>query len=385
MFFAFVVGSIMLSGCSKIKNAYYETTISVGTISGDNTYNSFGIFNSKDGIVYYTDPESTIRTPICTKPNCDHQGISPSNPYPSCNAYFSTFVNCSAIVGENFYCVCTPEDKGFFSKEFIKADKDGSNRKVIYKTDDICYFGSGIYEGGYLIYTYYNQEDRNGNKLEKNQIGIIILSLETDEIKRVDLSPAYNGKILTANVVEGNIYYMISYNTEDITKYDYDYIVTEEGQKLLKKISKNEIWRYDISTGQINLYDSCTDNVSSYRLGFGHILKGYKDDQEFEITDLKNQKVNKLIGVDYSKTSALLFDEGVLFPQDGRVDIWRYGNSSVEKIGEYNEDFLSIIWVSDKWVYALHKTSEGYKNTTCKRDEFMAGQFNLRDVDLYTE
>ena len=127
------------------------------------------------------------------------------------------------------------------------------------------------------------------------------------------------------------------------------------------------------------------DNVSSYRLGFGHVLKGYKDDQEFEITDLKNQKVNKLIGVDYSKTSALLFDEGVLFTQDGRVDIWRYGNSSVEKIGEYNEDLLSIIWVSDKWVYALHKTSEGYKNTTCKRDEFMAGQFNLRDVDLYTE
>ena len=53
---------ILLSACNK-KLEEFDTTISIGTIAGDETYNDMGVFNSEDGIVYYCDPNTGIRTP----------------------------------------------------------------------------------------------------------------------------------------------------------------------------------------------------------------------------------------------------------------------------------------------------------------------------------
>ena len=383
-FLVYIILSVvlLLTACNK-KIDEFDTTISIGTIAGDETYNDMGVFNSEDGIVYYCDPNTGIRTPICTKINCDHQGISPTNPSPECDAYFSTFVNCTAIVGDSFYCVTCPEDQGFYNKEFIKSDKNGTNRKVLYKTDSVSIFSSGIYEDGYLVYSYYNQDDKDGNRLEKNQIGMIIINLQNEEVTRIELQDSYSGKILTANVDDGKVYYMLSYNTENISDYDYDYIVSDEGKEKLKDISRIEIWKYDMESGEKSLFDTKGEDATEYCLGFGYLLKGYENNDKIEMTELKTGKKIMINNTGINSVNICMFDDGVLFSHDGMIQMCRYGTDHLENIGSYPEKHLSISWVSDNWVYGARETANGFQNCVCAKKDFMSGHFNWKELSLF--
>ena len=378
MFLAIIQFSI---GCSHKAESNYGTTISMGGFGSDDTYNDLGVFNAERGIINYCDPETGIRTPICTKVNCDHQGMSPSNPSPSCDAYFTTFINCIAIIGDHLYAVCSPEDEGLFVKEFIKSDRDGTNRKILYRAEDICYFGSGIYENGYFVYSFYNQEDKNGNKLEKNKLGMIIINLETEEVKRVNLDDAYDGKILTANVSGDNIYYMLSYVIENLSMYDYDYISSPDGQEKLRNASMIEIWRYDLKNDITDLVDNRTSDNTSYRLGFGHILKGYDEDRKQELTDLATGTIIRIDGEDFNNANVVMFDEGILFNKNGRIRLWRYGKEYLENIGEYKET-LYVKWVTDRWVYGTVFTNERSIACVWSREEFFSGNMKWRELNM---
>ena len=70
MFLAIILFSI---GCSHKAESNYGTTISMGGFGSDDTYNDLGVFNAERGIINYCDPETGIRTPICTKVNCDQK------------------------------------------------------------------------------------------------------------------------------------------------------------------------------------------------------------------------------------------------------------------------------------------------------------------------
>ena len=385
LFGSILLITIILTGCSTKNDNHFMTTVSMGSMGGDNTYNDYGVFNAENGIVYYCDPENGTRTPICTKINCEHQGISQTNPFPECNAYFSTFVNCTAVLGDSFYCVKTPENEGLFIKEFIKSDVDGTNRKVLYRADDICYFGSGRYEAGYFVYTFYNQEDKDGNKLEKNQIGMVILNLATDEIKRIDIEDAYSGKILTTNINDGYIYYMLSYNSEDLSKYDYNYIVSEEGKEKLKDISKIEVWKINIENGEKSIYDISTEDMSSYRLDYGYLMKGYDGDKTFEFTELSTGKKYYINDDNIQGANIMMCDQGVLITKDGTVRLYKYGAYQIEKIGEYEEDYLGIQWVTDNWVYVLRETGGSYRYSVCPRKDFFNGDLKWKDLNLHGE
>ena len=373
---------VLCAGCNHKVESNYGTTISMGGFGSDNTYNDFGVFNAERGIIYYCDPETGIRTPICTNVNCDHQGMSPSNPSPSCDAYFTTFINCIAIIGDHLYAVCSPEDEGLFVKEFIKSDRDGTNRKILYRAEDICYFGSGIYENGYFVYSFYNQEDKNGNKLEKNKLGMIIINLETEEVKRVNLEDAYDGKILTSNVFGDDIYYMLSYVTENLSMYDYDFMTSQEGIEKLRNAARVEIWKYNLKNSKTDLVDIRTGDNSSYWLGFGHILKGFDEDRKLELTDLKTGTINRIDGEDFSYANVAMFDEGILFSKDGQVKLWRYGIARLENIGTYKEKSLGVNWVTDRWVYGTVFTDEGGIKCVWPREEFFSGNMKWEALKL---
>ena len=381
VFLLFII-IFFLFGCSYKEECHNASTISIGGPGSDDTYNNFGVFNAERGIIYYCDPEIGIRTPICTKINCDHQGISPSNPSPNCDAYFTTFINCIAVFGDHLYAVCSPEDEGLFVKEFIKSDKDGTNRKILYKAEDICYFGSGIYENGYFVYSFYNKEDINGNKLEKNKIGLIIMNLETEEVKRVDLSDACDGKILTANVIKKDIYYMLSYVTENLSMYDYDFVTSQEGIEKFRNSSRAEIWKYNLESGITSFVDSRTFDNTSYRLGFGHILKGYDEDKKFELIDLTNNRMLSIVVENYNSANVAMFDDGILFIKNGHIKLWRYGTEHLEKIGEYKEKSLHINWVTDRWVYGTVFTNDGGLTCVWPKEEFMSGNMKWEKLIL---
>lgn len=385
LFGSVILVAIIMTGCSSKKDDHFMTTVSRGTMAGDDTYNDYGVFNAENGIVYYCDPETGTRTPICTKINCEHQGISLTNPFPECNAYFSTFVNCTAVIGDSFYCVVTPENESFFIKEFIKSDVDGTNRKILYRAEDISCFGSGRYEAGYFVYTFYNQEDKDGNELEKNQIGMVILNLATDEIKRIDIDDAYNGKILTTIINDGYIYYMLSYNSEGLSKYDYDYIASPEGKEKLKEISKVEVWKLNMESGERSIYDTGTEDMSSYKLDFGYLMKGYNGDRTFEFTELSTGKKYNISDDNILGASIVMFDQGVLIAKDGIIRLYEYGADKIEKIGGYEEQFLGIQWVSDNWVYGLRETAGRYRNSVCPREDFFDGNINWKDINLHGE
>jgi hypothetical protein len=373
---------LLCVGCSHKAESNYGTTISIGGFGSDNTYNDFGVFNAESGIVHFCDPETGLRTPICTKINCDHQGKSLSNPSPSCDAYFTTFINCIAVVGDHLYAVCSPEDEGLFVKEFIKSDRDGTNRKVLYRAEDICYFGSGIYENGYFVYSFYNQEDNNGNKLEKNKLGMIIINLDAEEVTRVNLEDAYEGKILTANVFGDDIYYMLSYVVEDLSMYDYDFMTSQEGIEKLRNASRVEIWKYNLKNGNTDLVDIRTSDNSSYWLGFGHILKGYDEDRKLELTDLKTGTVIWIDGEDLSYANVAMFDEGILFSKNGQIKLLRYGAEHLENIGSYKEKSLGVNWVTDRWVYGTVFTDDGGIKCVWPREEFFSGNMKWKVLNL---
>ena len=378
-----MIAIVMLSACTVNKNEEFLTTISIGTIGSDETYNDNGIIVVSRGIAYYIDPATGIKMPICTKINCNHNGRSPANPSPTCNAYLSEYVNCAAFMGNNLYYVSCPDDKGLFIKEFYKANKDGTNRRLLYRAEEAEIYSSGIYEEGYLIYAYYNDESQDGKKLDKNKIGILVLNLENESMKKVEIADRYSGKVLISTIKDGYLYYMLSYYYEDLKDYGYDYLASEEGAEKLREILRLEVWRYNIETEENELIDLYRDDESSYRLGFGHLIKGVEDDKRFEMIELSSGEKNCLYCEEISGMNVVLTEEGVLFTGKGEICIWKYGTDCLEQLGSYDiATGISVYWVTKTWVYGRLYSNGSVKDYCCLREEFMQGILNLKTLNI---
>jgi hypothetical protein len=340
------------------------------------TYCNSGVLYTHRGIVYLFEPVTSGAMPICTRINCTHQGKSPQNPHPSCDAYLGEVAGYTAIIGDYLYYVSRPDEAtgsaGLFEKEFCRADKDGTNRKVLYRADDISVSTMGKYENGYFLYGYYNQENINGDPLDKEEVGICVLNLKTENIQQIRLGAYYNGRIGGMTVVDDDLYYRILYCKESLKEYDFAFLSDPTNAEYLNSIFRLEIWKYNLETGEKELYYSGNSEQSVLGLGYGYMYYSDNKDTEQVVKDLKNGKEYRI--KEPIKNTPLISRDGIYLTGDGMVKYWQYKTEMVEEIGTYSENEEMILqWISKDYVYANVFFESGYKTVYYKRDEFMKG------------
>ena len=391
----FYIGVFLLiflsSSCSEqnIDTEYFDNIIVYGTNAEDDVYSDVGILNTLNGIVYLFDPVSGIRAPLCTKVNCKHEGKTLANQYPTCDAYLSFWVNETAIVGDYLYYAVCPEDenlniKDMFIKEFYRADKNGKNRKLLYRTEDAQNFLFGFYENGYMAYSYANNENRDREVLKKNTFGIILIDLKSEETIHIRYEKEfYSGQVLFATITDEYIYYALCYFTEDIKQYSFDFISDPVNKDYMSKIYKAEIWRYNIESGEQEKYMEL-DPTKHFIVGRGHIV--YKDSDEMGIT-LKNLVTNEehnIRGENFQKLYGSFNDMGFVFTVNGKIRLWRFGAKMPEELGTYNEkENLHITIITQNWVYAsTYDDEKGHKELYCPRTDFLFWQYDWQEADI---
>jgi hypothetical protein len=386
MFFLLASLIVVLPGCTKeSQNLKFEDAYGEDGEGVLGTFCNAGVLYSHKGITYLFNPDTEMIAPICTRINCSHQGKSPQNPHPSCDAYLGEIAGYTAIIGDYLYYVSRPDEAtgsaGMFEKEFCRADKDGTNRTILYKADDISFSTIGKYENGYFLYGYYNQEYTNGEPREKDEVGMCVLNLETEEMTQIKLEDLYGGRIGGMTVVEDSLYYRVSYNTESLKGYDFAFFTDPANEEFLNSVSRIEIWKYNLKTGEKDLYYSGSREQSVMGLGYGYLYYSDNQDTEQVVKNLKTGKEYRVI--ESVRNTPFISGEGIYLPGDGKIKLWKYETENVEEIGSYpdNEEMI-IQWISKDYVYAIVFYENGYKTMYYDRDEFMKGHFTGREYTV---
>lgn len=391
LFILIVICVLCSSGCeTRNITPDFEDSISMDDHGVFGTFNDNGVFFTRNGIVYIFDPISKISTPLCSKVNCDHRGASPDNSNPTCDAYLGQSVGYSAIIGDTLYYVAVPDDvngsKGMFVKDFCKAEKNGTKRKRIYRADDILFGTYGRYENGYFLYAYYNEENEKGEELDKTEVGMCVLNLETEEMLRIRPGNWYGARIWGMTILDDVLYYGLYYNTESLKKIDYSFLTDTNNKDFLTEIGKTEVWKYDLNTGYSERCFEHKTGINQVYIGYGYIYYSYDKNREHVLKELSTNKeyhITREVNI-----APFIFDEGLLFLDDGEIEIWRYGKESTEKIGSIPKDeTVCIQWITKRWVYALAFNDNCHKTVFCRREDFMKGNidWNEYDIDSSTE
>ncbi|MBR3579620.1 MAG: hypothetical protein IKO54_00190 [Lachnospiraceae bacterium] len=375
-----VIFAGLLNGCAKADSKPSDAIIVYGAMGTTTTYSDLGVFENERGILYYFDPVTGIRAPLCSKVNCKHEGYGSTNPHPTCDAFFAEMYNSSAIVRDHLYYVAGEEGNELFVKGFYRADKDGTNRKLLYRAENTEIFTLGTYEDNYFIYLYYNQEDQNGLPLEKIRLGMILLDLETEEITDVDFGDTYGGRLLAATVKDDKVYIYESYFTEDISKIDFGGLSAWEREDYNNSFLKEEIWEYNIKTGEKRKYCEIPSDSTFCMIAYGHMFTCY--DNRMILQELGNDTVYEIAGVSCEGYSKCLFDSGVLFSGNGKVLLWENGTRELKEIGTYDpENRIYLTWVTPHWVYGNIFGTAGNDLVCFPREEFMKGSFEYKVMD----
>ena len=380
-----ILGCIIISCSKEPEPVIKEDAYGVDGEGLFGTYCNSGVLYMHRGIVYLFEPVTGTAMPICTRINCSHQGKSPQNPNPDCDAYLGELTGYTAIIGDHLYYVTKPDDThgsaGLFEKNFCRADKDGTNRKVLYQADDISISTMGKYENGYFLFGYYNQEDINGEPIDKEEVGICVLDLKTEDLQQIRLGAYYNGRIGGMTVVDDELYYKIIYYTESLKGYDFSFLSDPANKEYFNSIFRSEIWKYNLKTGEKVLYYCGDPEQSVLGLGYGYMY--YSDNKDTEQV-VKNLKTGKEYRVTESvRNTPFISREGIYLLGDGKIKLWKYETENVEEIGSYpdNEEMI-IQWISKDYVYAIVFYENGYKTMYYDRDEFMKGHFTGREYTV---
>ena len=274
------------------------------------------------------------------------------------------------------------KEGSLFIKEMYVSDVNGTQRKLLFSADDIEFSCIGRYENGYFLYGYYNSEDVTGEKLENDRSGMIVLDLKTEAIKRIDIDNGYGCHVWAMTIRDGCLYYGISYTAEDLSGYDYGDLTDADLADKLSRSMKNEIWRYNLEDESSELLFEVSGWLPRLALSYAHLYYSY-DNKEHIVRNLEDGKECRLQREDVYM-SPFMYSDGIVFTDNGEIEIWRYGTETAEKIGDFIPDGdISIVWITEKWVYAdVFNSKEGYKMVYCSREKFMKGDFEWHEYNI---
>ncbi len=378
--------AMFFCGCENMSISSFDNTIIPDRSGNSEAFNDVGIFFNKKGVVYMLDPSTGISAPLCSKVNCDHRGKTRDNTDPTCDAYFAEALGYSAIVGSKLYClVKTPDgSRSYFTKEFYSADKNGTNRKLLFRADDIQFGTHGSYENGYFLYGYYNTETPNGEELDKEEIGMCIVNLETEELTRIHINDKYSGTIWGMTICDGKLYYGLSYRTVDLKEYDYDYFSDHEHIDTFNELYMYEVRKYDFETGETETVFT-TKTIPKLFIGYGYLYYS-QDGKEHVVRELTTGR-EFCIGFENEKNPNAIFSDGILFIDDNKIGLWRYGTEFIKETGYLtnisDNRRLYIECITNKWVYAsLYNDEDETIKVYCPKDDFMKGKYEWCTYDI---
>lgn len=378
---------ILLTGCSEGKSELENqssdsTTICEGLPTGGKSYSDKGIISFERGIAYFTDSDTNIRMPICTKLNCSHEGRSLSNLDPECDAYLAEGVHCAAIIDNYLYYVIVPDDGDYRTKEFYRSNTDGTDRKLIYRAEEAGVFNYGAYEGGFMVYVYYNDTDSMGDKLEKNRMGIYLLNLEKEEMIHISVNDEYNGKILVATVDNNKVYYMESYYKENLNDLSYDSLSSTDKTSYMESAIATEILSYDIETKEKEIIDEGGYKKGMYKMAFGYLLSGNDNNSSFCLKKLESGNCYEIEGVELSDYGCYLAADGAYFFKKGNIKYWEYKTERIKDLVNLDVKHIVLFYVGQKNVICGLEDDSGYRTVCCNKDRLMNGIMEYEDIDL---
>ena len=370
-------------GATGVKEEQIEENLYSICWFGTENYSDLGVLQTRQegehkGVSYFFDPVSEREVPLCAKTNCTHQGYSWGNPHPDCDACLGEITTCAAIIGDSLYYVSMDSEDGLFRKKICRADPDGTNRKVLEVMEDAEIFVSGVYEDGYLIYTYYTQDAQDGDPLEKQRTGICLYNLETNEAEYIIGPENYGARFSSATVQDHCLYYLYHYQTEDLSEISFGETGPgEEFFEYLKTISSRELWAYDLDTKEQRLMkqENGVTGTSFVSCGYAY-MEGTDASCLINLSTGESRELDSEIIQNKGKQLA---EEGVLLWGEGSIDLWKFDTGEVKHIGSYDEDLmLYFTYIGQDWVYGEELGNGLGKIFYLPKEQFMKGDLEWK-------
>ena len=368
-------------GATGVKEEQIEEDLYSICWFGPENYSDLGVLQTRQegehkGVSYFFDPVSEREVPLCVKTNCSHQGYSWGNTNPTCDACLSEDTSCVAIIGDTLYYVSRDPDDGLFRRKIYRANPDGTNRRVLEVVENAEIFSSGCYVDGYLIFTYYTQDAQDGTKLEKNQTGICLYNLESEEAEYITASEYYNAIISTATVQDNCLYYLYHYLTEDLSKISYEDMTDEYKESIVRR----ELWSYDLNTKEQRLVvkdEEKAMGTASIRWGYAY-LEG-SGGAETRLIRLSTGESRELPFEMVQHKGQAMGEEGVFLYGGGSIDLWEFETGEVKHIGDYDEDWdITFNYIGRKWVYGWKIENGQGRIFYLPKEQFMKGDLEWK-------
>ena len=328
-----------------------------------------------DSILYYYDFISGLSTPICSKPNCKHEGLSLSDPEPSCDGYVPGInTSCIAVIDNSLYFLYTPDQKsndyaGFFHKSLCKAKTDGTERTVIAELTNAQSVTAAYYNDNCLAVAYSNTFDEKGEDLTESQSYFSIIDLSSGDIITSDLKEGYQGQIRNVYLSGDKLYYSYFYLAEDIDYSKWD-TASAEFEEYINSINRTEIKCFDVKTKEET--QLWTGSGSCECMDYGYTVVKEKCPIAIRLADNKQSMLDKT----YNNCRFTIDETGIIVSDydSYKYSVWDPETNETKETATYNkDDYLTFTAVTDSLYFVSYYTEDDYALGYIKKEDFQSG------------
>ena len=174
--------------------------------------------------------------------------------------------------------------------------------------------------------------------------------------------------------------------TVNLKEYDYDFLSESEHQDIFDESNIYEVRKYDIDTGKTETVFSTKTNsaISAMFIGYDYLYY-CKDGKEHVLRSLTTGR-EYCLSMEDVKMPWVIFTDGLLFIDDSKIELWRYGTDILEETGKISNipdgRRLSIECITDRWVYAHLLSDEDEIRVYCPKNDFLKGKAEWREYEI---
>ena len=221
------------AGCSKKEADKENEAVAVVNNMQHASASTDGALLFKDGVVYYSDVEKGVSTPLCTKANCPHTSAQ------ECTANYGKGSGdgmCAFFYEKKLYVLVNDE---LTNSKLYVADQNGQNRKEIGKLDYSVSANARLIvkDGMAAAVLEKNQSDENTGEVTSMPVLVTIDLTSGTATELVEPLNQYRAQISLHSVNDNTVYYSYSYwdeKKEVVDKCGDPATTVEEMKELMK-------------------------------------------------------------------------------------------------------------------------------------------------------
>ncbi len=348
------------------KSADYGNKVVIG-MGGIETYNDDYILYTKNEMLHYFDTTNNTDTIVCNKPQCKHTPPSSQNRTPDCDGYVGD-AYCFVMDDNYLYYFYSPENSGFTTKNICRANKDGSDKKDIESLENVQNFLYGYYADGYLIFSYRNTFDENGEDLEKLESSFVYVDLSAGKASKSPLKKDYGATTYNLYMQNNKIYSKYTYETEKIDFEKWQDNMGDEFNEYASKITKYEINCFDLDSGEEH---TVYEGDGSWEISMGNGYACLISNDEIKCLNLDTKEIDEIeLGTD--GYTLIIDGDDIVFINYSESILKRYSTDKKKIIEEVKLE-------SNNYCIPDITSSYAYFWYTDDDDEFCAGRLTKED------